>query len=206
MKMNRRLLLVSVSTLSLFGLWGCSTSTNNAEIKVAPLHASYAIDVNDINEVVGDADNVFVGYVEKLKGTEYKFPVTKETEDGGTKELSMPYTNYSITVVDNIKGKLKKNKPIPMQKTGGQSEEDKNLYLVYEKDNLPKERKYYIFNTYNQPDGTILIPGGPNSSIELNAARKSEIVSSKKYKEFKKAVRNQVKSDRKRFESKYNEL
>lgn len=204
-RINRRLSLVCVSALSMFALWGCSANenANKAEIEVAPLHATFDINIGNVNEVVGDADNVFVGYVEKLEGTEYKYPVTIETE-GGTKEVSSPYTNYSITVVDNIKGKLKKNNAIPMQKSGGQSEEDKNLYLLYEDDFLPEEGKYYIFNAYTQPDGSSLI-SGPNSNIELDANSKSEIVSSETYKEYKKAVQNEVKSDRQRFDSKYSE-
>ncbi len=59
--------------------------------------------------------------VEKLEGTEYKFPVTVEPENGA-KEVSSSNTNYSITVIDNIKEKLKKNTAIPIQKLGGTSE------------------------------------------------------------------------------------
>ncbi|MGE8203065.1 cell surface protein [Heyndrickxia sp. NPDC080065] len=143
-----------------------------------------------------------MGYVENLEGTEYKFPVTVETENG-SKEVTSPYTNYSITVIDNIKGKLKKNTAIPMQKSGGISE-DKNLYILYEDDLLPEGGKCYIFNTYNQPDGSILI-SRPNSNIELDITSKNKIVSSKEYKNYKKAVKNQVKSDRQRFISKYSE-
>lgn len=212
---NRRgISLACVSMLSIFTLLGCSESVKDSEIKVAPLHASFSIDVNNINAVVGDADNVFVGYVEKLEGTDYKFPVTVETETG-TKEVSSPYTNYSVTVIDNIKGTLKKNEPIPIQKSGGISE-DQDLYLLYEDDSLPVEGKYYIFNTYNQEDGSILV-SGPNSNIEVNvedlasgpksltAGSKSEIVNSEEYKEYVKAVKNEIKSDRQRFESNYTE-
>ncbi|AVK86586.1 hypothetical protein C3943_25460 [Lysinibacillus sp. B2A1] len=174
--------------------------TTNSEIEVSLLSASFGIDVNNVNAVVGDADNVFVGYVEKLEGTEYKYPVTIETEVG-TKEVSSPYTNYSITVIDNIKGKLKKN--ISVQKSGGISQ-DQDVYLLYEGDSLPVEGRYYIFNTYNQPDGSILI-SGPNSNIELNINSKSEILSSEEYKKYVEAVKNEVKSDRKRFESDYTE-
>ncbi|MNH38937.1 hypothetical protein D3C79_1000410 [compost metagenome] len=69
---------------------------------------------------------------------------------------------------------------------------------------MPVEGRYYIFNTYNQPDGSILI-SGPNSNIELNINSKSEILSSEEYKKYVEAVKNEVKSDRKRFESDYTE-
>ena len=210
---NRSISLACVSMLSVFTLLGCSQSvTTNPKNEVSPLRATFAIDVNNVNEVVGDADNVFVGYVEKLEGTEYKHPVTVETENG-TKEVSSPYTNYSITVIDNIKGNLKKNEPIPIQKSGGISE-DQDVYFLYEGDSLPVEGKYYIFNTYNQPDGSILV-SGPNSNIELDKLvsgpkplttnSKSEIVNSGEYEKYAEAVENEVKSDRQRFESNYTE-
>lgn len=197
---NRRISSACVSILSMVTLVYSESVTTNSEIEVSLLSASFGIDVNNVNAVVGDADNVFVGYVEKLEGTEYKYPVTIETEVG-TKEVSSPYTNYSITVIDNIKGKLKKN--ISVQKSGGISQ-DQDVYLLYEGDSLPVEGRYYIFNTYNQPDGSILI-SGPNSNIELNINSKSEILSSEEYKKYVEAVKNEVKSDRKRFESDYTE-
>lgn len=211
---NRSISLACVSMLSIFTLLGCSESvTTNSEIEVSPLHATFDIDVNNVNAVVGDVDNVFVGYVEKLEGTEYKYPATVETETG-TKVVSSPYTNYSITVIDNIKGDLKKNEPIPIQKSGGISE-DQDVYFLYEGDSLPVEGKYYIFNTYSQPDGSILV-SGPNSNIELNVDpvsrlksmntdTKSEIISSEEYKKYAEAVENEVESDRERFESNYTE-
>ncbi|MFC0475564.1 cell surface protein [Robertmurraya beringensis] len=196
---KKQFVLLFILALLIVGLVGCSEKEK--VMKVAHLHGTFDINVDNVNEVVGDADNVFVGYVDKIEGTEYKFPVTVETENG-TKEVTSPYTNYSITVVDNIKGRLKKNNSIPMQKSGGISE-DSDIYILYEDDSLPEEGKYYIFNTYNQPDGSILI-SGPNSNIVLNVTDKSEIVSSKEYKKYKEAVKNEVKTDRKRFSSKYS--
>lgn len=201
-KYSHYLFLLCTLGLFLFILFGYSSSEKTKHILVAPMHGSFDIDPAIPNELVGFADNVFVGYVEKLEGTEYKFPVTIETE-GETKEVSKPYTNYSVTVVDNIKGKLKKNNAIPMQKAGGISEEE-DLYLLFEDDFLPEEGKYYIFSTFTQPDGSLLI-SGPNSNIALNAENKSEIVSSDNYKKYSKAVENEIKSNRERFKSNYSE-
>ncbi|MGE7903314.1 hypothetical protein ACQKNS_02755 [Peribacillus sp. NPDC094092] len=117
--------------------------------------------------------------------------------------MTDPYTNNLITVIENIKGKLKKNTAIPMQKSGGITEE-KDMYILYEDDFLPEEGKFYIFNTYNQPDGSILI-NGPNSNLEIDVNKKSEIVSSKEYKKYKDAVKNEVKTNRERSKSKYEE-
>lgn len=202
---KQRFFSISISALAIMTLLGCnSTETTQKEIEVARLHAAFDFDIDNIHAVVGDADNVFVGYVNKLESTEYKFPVTVET-DNGTKEVSSPYTNYSITVINNMKGKLKKDEIIPMQKSGGQSKEDENVYVLYEDDFLPEEEKYYIFTSYNQPDGSILI-SGPHSNVEINAESKSEIVSATEYKDYEKAVQHEEKpTNRQRFESKYEE-
>ncbi|MED4967122.1 hypothetical protein P9759_09090 [Heyndrickxia coagulans] len=50
-------------------------------------------------ETVGDADYVFLARVDEKTGTEYKNTTQIETEDG-TKEISTPYTNYKVTVLE----------------------------------------------------------------------------------------------------------
>ena len=122
-----------------------------------------------------------------------------ETEGGGTKEVSSPYTIYSIQVIDNIKGNLQKNKSFDIAKAGGISKTGNTVY-IYEGDELPQENKYYIMMAYAQPDGTILV-SGLNSNILLNVTDKQDIVSSKEYKEYEKAFKNEVKSKRERFTS-----
>ncbi|MGE7903313.1 hypothetical protein ACQKNS_02750 [Peribacillus sp. NPDC094092] len=66
-RLNRRYSFIFVSILSIIALVGCSENIKNPKIEVAPLHASFSINVNNVHEVVGDADNVFVGYVEKRR-------------------------------------------------------------------------------------------------------------------------------------------
>lgn len=189
---SKRYLIGSLSACTLLLMFGCNDN-KETEVNVGYVHASYAFDVNNLNQFVGSADNVFVGYVDKIEGTEYKFPSTVENETG-TRTLSSPHTNYSITLIDNLKGKLKKNQPIPLQKSGGISE-DGSMQVIFENDILPEEGKYYIFSTLNQPDGSILAAGA-NTTIPLDVNAKSDIVSSKEYKDFKKAIKNQVKLER----------
>lgn len=178
-------------------------STAKEEPTVNHMHASYAIDVESKEEVVGSADYVFVAKVVDEVRTEYRHPITMETEYGGTKEVASPYTIYSIEVIDNIKGKLQKNKPFDIAKSGGISEKGDTVY-IFEADELPQENKYYIMMGYAQPDGTILVSGA-NSNILLNGTDKQDIVSSKEYKEYKKALQNEVKSKRERFTSTFEE-
>lgn len=220
---SKRYLIGSISAGALLLMFGCNDNKDTA-VDVGYVHASYAFDVNDLNQFVGSADNVFVGYVEKIEGTEYKFPTTIETETG-SKTISTPHTNYSITVIDNLKGELKKDQPIPLQKAGGISE-DGSIQVIFENDILPEEGKYYIFSTLNQPDGSILA-GGTNTTIPLNvddvdgvdsrsntvssedplnANAKSDIVSSEEYKDFTKAIKNQVKFEHPEYyENNYSE-
>ena len=76
------------------------------EIKTSYLRGTFSIDYSDLNAVVGDADYVFVGTVASEEGTVYKDAVTVETDDGKTREVSGPYTNYTVNVTKNIKCNL----------------------------------------------------------------------------------------------------
>ena len=93
------------------------------EIKTSYLRGTFSIDYSDLNAVVGDADYVFVGTVASEEGTVYKDAVTVETDDGKTREVSGPYTNYTVNVTKNIKGNLVTDTAIPIQKSGGLSED-----------------------------------------------------------------------------------
>ncbi|MFS1511055.1 hypothetical protein VQL36_01265 [Chengkuizengella sp. SCS-71B] len=197
----RKILIVLILLPSLI-LSACS-SLNEAsmnDLPVTKLTGSFSIDVNDLTQIVGDADYVFVAEVMEEVETLYKYPVTIETENG-LKEVSDPYTKYSIKVVDNIKGKLKGDKQFDILKAGGISQDQESIVL-YEEDELLQAGKYYIISAYAQPDGSLLV-SGPNSSSVLNETSKSKIFSSKEYKEYKEAFKNEFKSDRKRFKSKH---
>ena len=200
MKKNiKSILLLSISSLL---LTACSDNAQNVQknIPVEYIHGTFSIDVDSPQEIVGSADYVFVGYVNELTDTVYKRPVVIETSTG-SKEISSPYTNYNITIIDNIKGSLKKNSLIPIQKSGGINK-DGNSYALYEKDVLPQDGKYYIFSAYAQSDGSLLV-SGPNCNIELNEKSKAEIMKSEEYKKYKNAYKDEIKNDRKRFISKY---
>ncbi|WMM89232.1 hypothetical protein Q7C09_11455, partial [Heyndrickxia coagulans] len=81
--------------------------------------------------------------VDEKTGTEYKNTTQIETEEG-TKEISTPYTNYKITVLENIKGELETDKPIPVQKAGGISEDGSSI-VTFDDDNLPEVGQSYVF-------------------------------------------------------------
>lgn len=172
------------------------------ELPVEYVSADFAIDIDEPTEVIGMADYVFVAKINKILGTSYNNCKTVE-RDSGDMEIYDVFTNYQVTVIDNIKGNLKKNTPIEIAKEGGISK-DKTCIELYDGDTLPKEGKYYILVGIAQPDGTLLI-SGPNSNILLNAQNKSDIVSDKGYKDYKKFYKYEKKYDIEHFSSKYEE-
>jgi hypothetical protein len=167
-------------------------------IPVYRLSASTLFDTNNLNKLVGDADHVFVAKVVSEDGNEYKFPVEVETADGGSAVATVPYTNYSIEVIENIKGELITNKVIPIQKEGGRYE-DGSGYEIYQEDELPVVGGTYIFYSYVRDDGTLFV-GGPNSNERIDIPRntrasniKKDVIESTEFKLVKDALNNQVK-------------
>lgn len=119
--------------------------------------------------------------------------------------------NYTIQVLENIKGELITDKPIPIVKQGGISEKQDAIYL-FENDSLPSENSIYIFLAYAQEDGSLLI-SGPNSNVMCNDSNMysinsvSEEKSVTEYDEFityKDANDNEIiPVDRERYKSIY---
>ncbi|WP_048602037.1 hypothetical protein [Rubeoparvulum massiliense] len=200
--MKKFLMVLMLLTMLILGACSSNNDVSTSELPVLNMAGSFSIDVHDLTQIVGDADYVFVAKVLDEVETLYKDTVTIETSQG-PKEVSDPYTKYKITVVDNIKGNIKKNTEFEILKAGGISEDHKSIVL-YEEDQLFQTGKYYIMAAYAQPDGSLLV-SGPNSSLALNETSKDKIVSSEEYKEYKKALENEFKSDRKRFKSIHEE-
>lgn len=103
-------------------------NTNVSNLPIHQMHASFVYDTDNIREAVGICDYVFVAKVVSCDGTEYRNVITTEDEKGNPKEVGSPYTNYTIQVLENIKGELITDKPIPIVKQGGISE-NKMLFI-----------------------------------------------------------------------------
>ena len=151
--------------------------------------------------VVGDADYVFVGTVSGQENAVYKNPVEIVDKEGNIKEETTPYTNYTVDIVENIKGNLTMEETVPIQKTGGLSK-DKSEYIVYEGDELPVVGETYIFFAYAQPDGSLLL-SGPVSNIRLKENNADVVNSTIEYKEVVEAYKNQIETGRQRYTSLY---
>lgn len=147
-------------------LAGCGKQTKSQEPEISVLEGSYAIDVDSFSELAGSADYVIVGKVTDELDTLYKWPVMLENEDGTKREVSMPYTNFSVEVVKNLKGELSQEVEITITKSGGLTK-DGNMYVLDKNDILPSVDGSYVFYIYAQEDGSNLSVG-PNSTIPLD--------------------------------------
>ena len=128
-------------------------SAEDSVIPISRLQGCFIINVYDLREMAAFSDYVFVGEVLKNEG--YKYWHTN------------PYTNYTVRVLENIKGNLIMDKEIPIVKQGGLSK-DGSYYEIFEDDELPVEKGTYIFYADAQTDGSLLI-SGPNSNLKIDA-------------------------------------
>ena len=155
---ERRMLLWIILVLV---LCGCSKipRPEDSELKgpstkeISEIQGSYAIDVYSYTERAGAADYVIVGKVIKELGTEYRFS-------------SMPYTNYSVQVEENLKGELTQEEEIVVAKDGGLTKDGKE-YEMFPDDILPVAGETYVFYIYAQEDGSNLV-AGPNSTLPIS--------------------------------------
>jgi len=169
------------------------------------IHGSFVVNIDDPKEVVGDADYVFMGNVVEQTGTLYKNKVPIEQENGDVLYIANAYTNYTVSVIENIKNELVTSENISISKIGG-IREDSSAYDIFEDDVLPEVGKTYIFIAYAQEDGSLLV-AGPNSNIlctNKNLMKtKSSFIKTSEYTTYKTAVDNQITTDRKSEVSKY---
>ena len=176
---------------------GIPTTEN---LPVEYLYADFAIDTNNPYEVVGFADYYFIATVDEVVGTSYRNEVTLETEDGGQRKVSTPYTEYSVDVLRNIKGTLPEDESILLTKVGGVSRDEKSV-VVYKNDMMLEPGKIYAMTACVQQNGTLLV-SGPNSceivENDVNTIDSDEDGYGDYYA-------NEVTYDRERFECIYSE-
>lgn len=206
---KRTLTAVALGILLSFTTASCSSpeettisgEVDASDLPIVPIRASFVIDMEDEAQVTGWADYVVVATILSNDKTTYEDPAPIELSSGKTVDVGTPYTHYTIEVTENLKGNLQTNSPIKVVKDGGVTQDRTEVY-VYENDELPKVGGTYILIAFAQDDGSILI-SGPNSNIPVEANNKQSIASTAKYKEYRKAVTQQVPAKRERFKSDY---
>ena len=191
-------MLLACMTLLLTACGTEITEVPSKELPIRYMNASYAIDIENPKEVVGFGDYVFVAKINEEIETEYR-----DVVEFKGKTIATPYTVYSVTVIDNLKGKIKRNTPIEFEKFGGINMDNKSISLL-DGDELLEEGKYYILVASAESNGK-LTQISPTSAIKLDGESKDEIIFSEEYKAFKEFCKEEIKFERQRFISKYEE-
>lgn len=163
-------------------LVGCSQNEIVPNGEVAYNHVLLNIDETDLYSYVGAMDYVFVGTVEEV--------VKSEVDN------DFPYIIYRIKVNEDMKGNLVDT--VEVKKMGGYT--NKGTLILNEtdqsKDNgLPEVDKQYIFMTYAQPNGSLLL-----AEINGNVEVTDELIK----KDYQNYVENEINDNRERFTSKYD--
>lgn len=165
------------------------------ELPIQYVSGMNVINIENPKEVVGYGDYVFVARIdEEIQN------VHSSAED---LDPGIPMTTYSITVIDNLKGKIKKNTAIKFSKSGGISASS-NMLTLLEGDTMLEEGEYYILVATGSHDGSI-IQAAATAANKLDVTSKEEIVSSQAYKDYKKYIKEEVKYKRPRYKSIYEE-
>ncbi len=189
--------IVSICITTIGGLFFCNHYINNVkknsdtkkeEEIVKIIRATYRYNVNNLSNIVADADYVFVAKVDRVVNTVYRNPVRREDM-----WISRPYTKYKLNICSNIKGKLNTKKNVTIYKAGGK-EKNSNVKCIYDKDRLPSKGKYYVFMAYVQKDGSLLVSGA-NSTLALGRNYKT----SENYKKVILAYKNRRSMNRVRY-------
>jgi hypothetical protein len=141
------LLAIAISSI------GCSKKDDVTNIDTKYVSASYAVDMNNPEEVIGICSNVFIGYVEDMTDTYYI--------------SNFPYTRYNVKVINNIKGELPLDTTVLVNKEGGVLE-DLSCYILFENDFLPEEGEYYVFNVRERSEDASFTASGINTAVLVN--------------------------------------
>ncbi|WP_299092337.1 hypothetical protein [uncultured Metabacillus sp.] len=178
--MNKKALMITAGIiLALVGIFSYANANsfkdqaleNKQEPETVIVHTTSALDLSDRNQLVGWADNVFVGKVVKKKGSK--------------KLNTLPETQFAVEVKKNLKGEL--TGTIVVNQQGGYDEEEKKTYVI-EHDKLLEEGKKYLFVTKHNKEQNFhtLVPEYGDLLIE------NDVKYNKLVKEFKTVSTKQV--------------
>ncbi len=130
---------------------------SNKEPQEIILYPMSVINVYDTKEVSGFSDYVFIAKVNKQIETIY------DRVEG----INRPDTVFSLTVLENIKGKLAENTEIKWMKQGGVSQDGKYFYKTEENEIFPQTDKIYLICAVATDKGELLTTV-PTAVVELD--------------------------------------
>ena len=172
-------------------------------LPVEYMSAAYVFDMNDLSELIGYVDYVFIGKVVDYIRTDYEYPVDK---NGNHYQIDnpLPSTVYNIKVINNIKNELCQD--IELYKGGGLKKDLKSVVL-YDETSLFEINDINIFYGIVQPDGRIFTIG-KDKYVNLDMTESydedqiteinKKITHNEKYQAVLKALANEKVYDRKR--------
>lgn len=147
-----------------YELWGKGGSAAKRETSSAKqsnegpstMEPLYAFDARDKRKLVGYATNVFVGRVVEETGSEGA-PLS------GPGEKTLPKTQFSVEVSENIKGDLGGD-TVTVSQTGGYVEEGREARV--EDDSPLQPGQEYLFSTsYDEEEGRYVIVAQPFGAV-----------------------------------------
>lgn len=144
-------------------LWSGSSATgresSGAETQEAGrsvIEPFYAFEAADDRELVGFATNVFTGRVVEENGSE-------GTPLSGPDGKVLPQTQFSVEVLDNVKGDL--TGTVTVNQTGGYDEEEGHELLVKDDALLEPGREYLFSTSYDEETGRYTIVAQPFGAV-----------------------------------------
>ncbi|CAI9393601.1 hypothetical protein ACTQ5K_21355 [Niallia sp. Sow4_A1] len=159
--------LISIITVTSFGvsaynqtdkIEASNSNPNKSKVEEVILHPDFITDVTDDKKLVGVSDNVFLGKVIKQTGT-------KSIEE------YLPETQYSVEIIENIKGDL--SGIVTVNQQGGylEYEDGQKELVLFEGDELLVEGNTYLFSTryLESENWYTLIPAYGNLTAETES-------------------------------------
>ena len=151
------------------------------------------INTENLPEVIGINDYVFVGYVENVYDYNHdrffhKFPEIIDYFGG-------PFTECKVNVIKSIKGNIEPGTVFSYYKVGGVTGLRTSIYLPVEEgktDYYPETGKYYIFRGSAHPDGTVTGGGTYSTDLLEDGIDSTNYEKSAIYQEWVKAYENQI--------------
>lgn len=144
--------------------------------------AGYAYDTSSPEKAIGVADYVFIAKINGIIRTEYKF----STKD--------PYTVYSATVIENIKGEIIKDENIEIIVHGGLNI-DKKSYTIFSGIDFLNVGEYYILLPYTASDGRL----GISNNTSIVYLGKSIGSSTNTVERYREAAKNPIAPEGKKY-------
>lgn len=142
------------------------------KLPISSVTSFYIYDTTSDRETVGASDYVFVGALGAFEGYTY--------------EQDLPYTEYEINVLQNLKGELPTDRPVSLKIAGGLDKSRQYTVVVDGDYPIPEKGKQYVFAAGVDRDGKLLV-NAPNRVI---LSEDAAVIA-----QYQDAVSNEVRSE-----------